>query len=170
FGLEGAAKWTPAGTDVWINLHYTPNGSSVTDHIKVGFTVAKEPPKRRYLALSGSSTQDRDLFAIPPGNPSWEAPPAEFTFAEDVELVGLMPHMHVRGKSATFYLIYPDGRSEIILDVSKYDFNWQQWYDTSIKVKKGTMLRVIAHYDNSLNNKFNPDPTKTVYYGDQTWE
>jgi hypothetical protein len=170
FTAYGAAKLIPAGTDVWINLHYTPNGASVADHVSVGFTLAKEPPKRRYLALSGSSTQDRSKFAIPPGDGNWEAPPAEFTFAEDVELVGLMPHMHVRGKSATFYLDYPDGRSEIILDVPKYDFNWQQWYDTSIKVKKGTKLRVIAHYDNSPNNKFNPDFTKTVYYGDQTWE
>jgi hypothetical protein len=170
FRSYGAAKLIPANTDIWINLHYTPNGVGVTDHVKVGFTLAKEPPKRRYLALSGSSTQDRDQFAIPPGDGNWQAPTAEFTFAEDVELVGLMPHMHVRGKSATFYLEYPDGRSEIILDVPKYDFNWQQWYDTSLKIKKGTKLRVIAHYDNSPANKYNPDPTKTVYYGDQTWE
>jgi hypothetical protein len=170
FRPYGAAKLIPAGTDIWINLHYTPNGKPVTDHIRVGFTVARETPKRRYLALSGSSTQDRSLFAIPPYDGNYEAPPAIFTFAEDVELVGLMPHMHVRGKSNTFYLDYPDGRSETILDVPKYDFNWQQWFDTSIKVKKGTKLRVIAHYDNSPNNKFNPDPSKTVYYGDQTWE
>ena len=55
-------------------------------------------------------------------------------------------------------------------EIDAYDFNWQLWYDTSIHVKKGTKLRVIAHYDNSPENKFNPDPTKTVYYGDQTWE
>jgi len=165
-----AAKLIPAGTDIWINLHYTPNGRGVRDHVRLGFTIAKEPPKRRYFALSGSSPSDREHFAIPPGAENWEAPAAEFTFANDVQLVGLMPHMHVRGKSATFYLDYPDGRSEIVLDVPKYDFNWQLWYDTSINVPKGTKLRVVAHYDNSPNNKYNPDPTKTVYYGNQTWE
>jgi hypothetical protein len=170
FRPYGAAKLIPAGTDIWVNLHYTPNGTPVTDRIRIGFTLAKEPPTRRYLALSMSSTQDRNRFAIPPYDGNYEAPPAEATFAEDLELVGLMPHMHVRGKSATFYLDYPDGRSEIVLDVPKYDFNWQQWFDTSIKVKKGTKLRVIARFDNSANNKFNPDPSKTVYYGDQTWE
>lgn len=165
-----AAKLIPAGTDIWVNLHYTPNGTAVRDHVQIGFTLAKQPPTRRYLALSGSSPSTRDVFAIPPGDPNWEAPAAVFTFAEDVDLVGLMPHMHVRGKSATFYLDYPDGHSETILDVPHYDFNWQLWYDTDIHVKKGTKLRVIAHYDNSPENKFNPDPTKTVYYGDQTWE
>ena len=170
FRPYGAAKLIPAGTDIAINVHYTPNGNAVTDHVQVGFTVAKETPQRRYLALSGSPSQDRNKFAIPPFDPNWQASPAEFAFAQDVELVGLMPHMHVRGKSNTFYLDYPDGRTETILDIPRYDFNWQQWFDTSIKVPKGTRLRVIAHYDNSPNNKFNPDPSKTVYYGDQTWE
>ena len=170
FRPYGAAKLIPAGTDIFVNLHYTPNGVAITDHIRIGFTIAKEPPKKRYLALSTSSTQDRNLFAIPPFDGNYQAPPAEVMFAEDVTLVGLMPHMHVRGKSATFYLDYPDGHSQTVLDVPRYDFNWQQWYDTSIKVPKGTKLRVIAHYDNSANNRFNPDPAKTVYYGDQTWE
>jgi hypothetical protein len=170
FRPYGAAKLIPAGTVIWLNLHYTPNGTAVTDHVRIGFTVAKDQPKRRYLALSGSAPSDRKIFAIPPFDGNYEAPAAEFTFAENVELVGLMPHMHVRGKSNTFYLVYPDGRSEKILDVPRYDFNWQLWYDTSIKVQKGTKLRVIAHYDNSPNNKFNPDPSKTVYYGNQTWE
>jgi hypothetical protein len=170
FRPYGAAKLIPAGTDVAINVHYTPNGTAVTDHVQIGFTVAKEPPKRRYLALSGGSNMSRDQFAIPPYADNWVAPPAEFTFAENVELVGLMPHMHVRGKSARFYLDHPDGKSEIILDMPKYDFNWQQWFDTSIKVSKGTKLRVIASFDNSPNNKYNPDPSQTVYYGDQTWE
>ncbi len=170
FRPYGAAKLIPAGTDVWVNLHYTPNGIAVIDHIKVGFTVAKETPKKRYLALSTSATQDRTQFAIPPFDGNYQAPPAIATFAEDVTLVGLMPHMHVRGKSATFYLDYPDGHTEKVLDVPRYDFNWQQWYDMSLKIPKGTKLRVIAHYDNSPNNKFNPDPSKTVYYGDQTWE
>jgi hypothetical protein len=170
FRPYNAAKLIPAGTDIAVNVHYTPNGTAVTDHVRIGFTLAKEPPKRRYIAMSSSSPSDREQFAIPPNNPDWEAPPAVVTFDQDVELVGLMPHMHVRGKAARFDLEYPDGRKETILNVPRYDFNWQLWYDTSIKIPKGTTMRVFARYDNSANNKFNPNPNATVYYGDQTWE
>jgi len=170
FRPYNAAKLIPAGTDIAVNVHYTPNGKPVTDHVKIGFTIAKEPPKRRYVAMSTSSPSGPDQFAIPPNNGNWEAPPAVVTFDHDVELVGLMPHMHVRGKAARFDLEYPDGRKETILNVPRYDFNWQLWYDMSIKVPKGATMRVYAWYDNSANNKFNPNPNATVYYGDQTWE
>jgi hypothetical protein len=78
--------------------------------------------------------------------------------------------MHVRGKQMSFELTYPDGRKEMILDVPKYDFNWQIWYDTWIKIPKGIKMHIVAHYDNSPNNKYNPNPNKTVYYGDMTWD
>lgn len=165
-----AAKLIPAGTDIAVNVHYTPNGKPVTDHVRIGFTLAKEPPKRRYIAMSTASPSDPAHFAIPPNDPNWEAPPAVATFDHDVELVGLMPHMHVRGKAARFDLEYPDGKKETILNIPRYDFNWQLWYDTSIKIPKGTTMKVYAWYDNSANNKFNPNPNATVYYGDQTWE
>ena len=165
-----AAKLIPAGTDIAVNVHYTPNGKPLTDRVQIGFTLAKTTPKRRYLALSTTSPSDRKQFAIPPMEPNWQAPPAVVTFTRNVELVGLMPHMHVRGKAARFYLDRPDGRSETILNVPRYDFNWQLWYDTSIKVPSGSKMRVMAWYDNSPGNKFNPNPQATVYYGDQTWE
>jgi hypothetical protein len=165
-----AAKLIPAGTDIAVNVHYTPNGKPVQDHVQIGFTLAKTPPTRRYLALSTTSPSDRQRFAIPPMESNWEAPPAVVTFTKDVEIVGLMPHMHVRGKAARFYLDRPDGKTETLLDVPRYDFNWQLWYDTSIKVARGTKMRVFAWYDNSPGNKFNPNPKATVYYGDQTWE
>jgi hypothetical protein len=170
FRQFNAAKLIPAGTDIAVNVHYTPNGKPVKDHVQIGFTLAKTPPKRRYLALSTSSPSDRKQFAIPPMESNWEAPSAIVTFTRDVEIVGLMPHMHVRGKAARFSLDRPDGRTETILDVPRYDFNWQLWYDTSIKVPRGSKMRVIAWYDNSPGNKFNPNPKATVYYGDQTWE
>ena len=80
--------------------------------------------------------------------------------------------MHFRGKDMTYYLVYPDGRKEEILNVPHYDFNWQLGYRLAqpIKVPKGTKLYVTAHFDNSVGNKFNPDPNRTVYYGDMTWE
>jgi len=69
-----------------------------------------------------------------------------------------------------FVLTYPDGRTETLLNVPHYDFNWQLEYDTDIKVPKGSKLRVTAQFDNSAGNRFNPDPNHDVYFGEQTWE
>ena len=84
----------------------------------------------------------------------------------------MQPHMHVRGKDMSYTLEFPDGRQETILSVSHYDFNWQLGYEVAqpIKIPKGTKLIGRAHYDNSPNNKYNPDPNRTVYYGNQSWE
>ena len=82
----------------------------------------------------------------------------------------MLPHMHARGKDMTYTLEYPDGRKEVVLNVSRYDFNWQLGYQTSIQIPKGTRLRVDAHFDNSANNPANPNPNRTVYYGEMTWE
>jgi hypothetical protein len=170
YRLINAAKLIPAGADITFNLHYTPNGKAVTDHVKVGFTVSEKPPARRYISFLTTSPTDPKRFAIPPNTANWESPPAEVTFLQDAELVYLMPHMHVRGKDMTYILQFPDGRKQTILSVPRYDFNWQLGYYTSIKVPKGTVLHVDAHFDNSANNKFNPNPNKTVYYGSMTWE
>jgi len=170
YRIHNAAKLLRAGTDILINLHYTPNGTAVTDHVQIGFTVAKEPPERRYVSLMTSTATDAKSFAIPPNQANWQSPPAEVTFLQDVELVFMMPHMHLRGKDSTYTLEYPDGRKEDVLHVPHYDFNWQLGYDTSIKVPRGTKLHVDAHFDNSPNNKFNPNPNRTVYYGEMTWE
>jgi hypothetical protein len=170
FRRYGAAKLIPAGTDIAVNVHYTPNGKETVANFELGFTVAKEPPARRYLALSAAAPSDHSSFAIPANDANFLAPPVDVEFQRDVELVGLMPHMHVRGKAATIELTYPDGRKETILNVPRYDFNWQIWYETSIRIPKGTRMRALAWYDNSANNKYNPNPNKVVYYGDMTWD
>jgi hypothetical protein len=165
-----AARFMPASTDVYLNLHYTPNGKPIRTHVRVGFTVAKEPPKRQVVMVSVGGPTDRDHFRIPANDADYAAPPGEAIFARDLEVFSLMPHMHVRGKSMTFTLTYPDGKSETVLNVPRYDFNWQLQYDTAIKVPKGSKLRVDAHYDNSAGNRYNPDPNHDVFYGEQTWE
>jgi hypothetical protein len=172
YRIHRAAKLFKAGTDIVFQVHYTPNGKQVTDRPRIGFTVAKEPPQRLYVSLGMSAPSDPKNFAIPPNDGNWESPPAETTFNVDAELVYMFPHMHVRGKDMSYQLIYPDGRTEMVLNVPKYDFNWQLGYDLAkpIPIPKGTRLVVRAHFDNSANNKFNPDPSKTVYYGDMTWE
>jgi len=112
------------------------------------------------------------VFAIPPNDPNWSSPPAQATFMADAELVWMMPHMHLRGKDMTYVLEYPDGHKETVLNVPRYDFNWQLGYSLArpIKVPKGTKLVVYAHFDNSASNKFNPAPNSTVYMGTMTWE
>ncbi len=94
------------------------------------------------------------------------------TLQQDATLVNLLPHMHFRGKSFEYRATYPNGEKEVLLSVPHYDFNWQLTYDLARekKLPKGTVIECEAHFDNSPNNRFNPDPTKEVHYGEQTWE
>jgi hypothetical protein len=172
YGRLDAGKLIPASVDLDVQVHYTPNGKDVVDRPQVGFVLAKKEPKYRYISYAISAPSAAESFAIPPHAENWESPPAEATFEQDAELVWFSPHMHVRGKDMTYWLEYPDGRKETILHVPRYDFNWQLGYEvaTPIKVSKGTKFVATAHYDNSTRNKFNPDPNRTVYYGNQTWE
>jgi len=170
YRLHGAAKLIPAGSDFMIQMHYTPNGTATTDQTRVGLTLAKEKPSRRFITIVPTALRDEAHFHIPAGDPNWETH-AEVVFRHDAELVWLLPHMHLRGKDMTYRLIYPTGESETVLSV-KYDFDWQLGYDVKkpIVVPKGTRLIATAHFDNSANNRFNPDPSKDVWWGDQTWE
>jgi hypothetical protein len=167
-----AAKLVPANTDIVFQLHYTTIGTAMTDRPEVGFTIAKEPPQRRYISYNTQPSvgTDSTVFRIPPNDGNWASPPAEIFFNEDVQLVWMMPHMHLRGKDMIYNLEYPTGEKQIVLSVPHYDFNWQLGYYTDLKVPKGSKMTVDAHFDNSPNNKFNPDPNRPVYYGDQTWE
>jgi hypothetical protein len=106
-----AAKLIPAGYDIFLNVRYTPNDTAYTDHIQIGFTVAKEPPARRYVSLLISAPTGPEHFAIPPNNGNWQSPPAEATFLQDVELIYLMPHMHARGKDTKWTLEYRDSKN-----------------------------------------------------------
>jgi Copper type II ascorbate-dependent monooxygenase, C-terminal domain len=172
YRLFRAAKLVKAGSDIVFQLHYTPNGKDVVDRPRVGFTVAKAPAERNYVTIVTSAASDATSFAIPPHAANWESPPMEAEFLADAELVSMFPHMHMRGKDMSYQLIFPNGETETLLKVPRYDFNWQMGYDVAqpIKIPKGTRILVTAHFDNSANNKFNPDPEQTVYYGDMTWE
>jgi hypothetical protein len=166
----GAGKLVPAGSDISFQVHYTPNGKEVVDRPLIGFTVADKVPEKRWMSygIAGGGAD----FAIPPNEANYKSPEFEIEFTADVELVEFMPHMHVRGKSMTYRLIYPDGREEIPLSVPKYDFNWQLLYQPKrpLRVPKGTKMYVDAYYDNSRANRHNPNPERTVYLGRMTWE
>jgi len=156
-----------AGSKLVFQVHYTSNGKEAVDRSVLGLKFRDTAPK--YRAYSGSATQFR--FAIPPNDANHEVK-ATWTFREDVTLLDLTPHMHLRGKAFKYVLTYPDGRSENLLTVPKYDFNWQLSYILAEprKVPAGSKMEATAWYDNSANNKYNPDPTKTVRWGDQTFE
>ncbi len=163
----GQARLIPKGSDLIFQMHYTTNGKAAADQSRIGFIFAKEPPKERVVNTFVGNLN----FHIPPQAPDF-AVHARVTMYAPATVLSLFPHMHVRGKSFEYRVTYPTGETETLLDVPKYDFNWQlSYYLKEPKVlPKGTVIECIAHYDNSPNNKFNPDPTKDVYWGDQTWE
>jgi hypothetical protein len=163
----GEAKLVPAGSDIILQLHYTANGKAATDISKVGVVFATTPPTKRVLTLAATTAN----FAIPAGDPNYKVE-ATLKLQDDATLINLLPHMHFRGKDFTYRVTYPSGESETLLEVPHYDFNWQLTYDLAQPkvLPKGTVIDCIAHYDNSVNNKFNPDATKEVHYGEQTWE
>jgi mono/diheme cytochrome c family protein len=163
----GVARLLRGNSDIVMQMHYTTNGTETTDRTQVGIVYAKQPPTR--LAGGGMALNAR--FLIPAGDGNAEVK-ATSTLSRDITLTAMTPHMHVRGKDMIYIAHYPDGTSETLLSVPKYDFNWQLTYmlKTPKVLPKGTQVEVIAHFDNSTNNKFNPDPTKDVRWGDQTWE
>jgi hypothetical protein len=168
FTVGDAAKFIPAGSDIVFETHYTSNGKATTDRSKVGIVLAKNPPTQRYFT-SGALTNHK--FTIPAGDPNYELR-TEIVMSEPVQLTWLQPHMHVRGKDFQVTAYYPTGESEILLKVPHFDFNWQVGYEFAkpIPLPKGTRLESIAHFDNSANNPYNPDPTRDVPYGGQTWD
>jgi mono/diheme cytochrome c family protein len=162
-----AAKLVKAGSDIVLQLHYTPNGKAVSDRSRIGIIYAKEPPARRVMTMSAMNF----FLKIPAGDPAYEVH-SQATLPMDVNLENMMPHMHLRGKDFLYKAVYPTGESQVLLSVPRYDFNWQLAYvpETTTVLPKNTRIECTAHFDNSANNPANPDPTKEVRWGDQTWE
>ena len=163
----GIGRLVKAGSSLVFQMHYTAIGKEVIDRTSIGLKIAKTPPAKQVrtgLALNSK-------FVLPPGEPNTEVRSA-VTTSEDIHLISLTPHMHFRGKDFTYTAVYPDGRSEILLRVPDYDFNWQLSYvlATPRALPKGTRIDCVAHFDNSSRNPANPDPAAEVRWGDQTWE
>jgi len=164
---DGIGRLVKAGSRIVLQMHYTPNGTPQKDRTSIGIIFSKKPVQQ---AAAGGAALNA-FFVIPPGADSHEVR-SSFTFREDVHIRTLMPHMHLRGKDFLYRLVYPDGTSKIILSVPRYDFNWQTRYELAepVAAPKGSRLECVAHFDNSAKNKANPDPTKQVRWGPQTWE
>jgi hypothetical protein len=164
---EGQAKLIPKGSDIVLEIHYTANGKEAVDSSELGLYIAQQPPKQRVLTISPADSR----FVIPPGDASFQSFAAA-TFKWPVRLVSLQPHMHLRGKAYEFSVVYPDGRRDLLLRVPRYDFNWQTTYflKEPMELPRGARLECTAWFDNSANNKANPNPNEEVRWGDQSWE
>jgi hypothetical protein len=163
----GMAKLIKAGSDLVLEIHYTPNGKPAADRTRVALVFAKSPPEKRILTLQ----MGNDHFLIPPGARDHRVT-VWGTLPNDALLLGFFPHMHLRGKSFEYTRLRDNGQPETLLKVPKYNFYWQLDYRlaTPLPLKKGTRLEWIAEFDNSANNPLNPDPSAEVRYGQQSWE
>ncbi|MBI3410269.1 MAG: redoxin domain-containing protein [Planctomycetes bacterium] len=163
----GAARRIPKGAQLVFQMHYTPNGVEQADRSSVGLVFAKKPPENRVRTRAIA----QEFFSIPPGTASHKII-SRTTFTKDVVVWSLFPHMHLRGKSFEFQAFYPDGTKETLLSVPRYDFSWQATYNLEkpLRFPAGTRIECTAYFDNSSGNPNNPDPTKRIKWGDQTWE
>ncbi|MCA9067119.1 MAG: hypothetical protein KDA96_28860, partial [Planctomycetaceae bacterium] len=163
------AKRIPAGSELIFQMHYTPIGTEQFDQSKVGFVFADED-EVKYEVRTTSAAQRR--LSIPPGDEDYRVEATTRASPVEVRLLGMMPHMHLRGKSFRYEARFPDGKTEVLLDIPAYDFNWQTGYRLAepLLLPAGTRMHCEASYDNSADNLSNPDSTATVTWGDQTWD
>jgi mono/diheme cytochrome c family protein len=162
---EGFARKIPAGAKVSFQIHYTPSGKAKKERLKMGLVFAKQPPTH-------------EVRTAPLANPRLSIPPGAARHVEthtqrvpfDMPIMGFMPHMHTRGAAFKYEVTYADGKTETLLDIPRYDFNWQLRYDYKHPklIPQGSTLKITAVFDNSTGNKANPDPTKLVRWGSQT--
>lgn len=163
----GEAKLIKAGSDLVFQLHYTTDGQPGCDRSRIGLVLAHQPPRQRVVMLAAANVR----FRIPPGDPDYVLN-ASITLHSQATLISLLPHMHLRGKSFEFRVTFPDGRTQTLLRVPDYSYNWQLSYYLAkpISLPPGTRIQCTAHYDNSSANPLNPDPTKTLRFGPQSWD
>ncbi|WP_010587182.1 redoxin domain-containing protein [Schlesneria paludicola] len=166
---KGMAKRVPKGAKFIFQMHYTPNGVATEDRSQVGLIFA-DSADIQYEVKTAVNVNRR--FKIQPQLDNQAFDSREVTFPIDVKLLSLSPHMHLRGKSFRYELTLPDGTTETLLDVPHYDFNWQTGYRLSEPrtLPKGAKIKSFAAFDNSPNNLANPDPSKTVTWGEQSWD
>jgi cytochrome c553 len=184
----GAGQRIKAGSYINFYMHYQPTGAPVKDRTRIGLYLAKRGEEVTHqiyhdLGAAGPTTylvdgkelgalaNDDELPPIPPYVDDWTVVSVH-AIAEAITLYGLTPHLHLRGKSMKYTLVWPDGREEILLSVPRYDFNWQVYYEleTPKRIPGGSKVIVTTLFDNSLKNPYNPAPQNTVYWSDQSWD
>ncbi|MFN3159560.1 MAG: redoxin domain-containing protein [Rubinisphaera brasiliensis] len=165
----GMAKRIPAGSELIFQVHYTPIGSAQTDKSQLALVLANEKDITHEVTTTSATNSN---FTIPPGASAHEVVSFSPRARQDVQLLAMMPHMHLRGKSFAYELQTADGEQKPLLSVPRYDFNWQTAYRLTepMLLPAGSRIKCTAQFDNSKDNPYNPDPTESVKWGDQTWE
>jgi thiol-disulfide isomerase/thioredoxin len=163
----GFARKLPAGAKLKFQIHYTPNGRATDEQLRIGLVFAKEPPQYEIHTLGIPQLK----LDIPPGVHR-HVETAEYHVTRDMEITGYQAHTHLRGVAFRYDLLKTNGASEVLLDLPRYDFNWQLQYDYIHPklVPAGSTIKVSAVYDNSADNPANPDPTREVKWGNQTYD
>lgn len=161
----GFARKLPAGATLTFQIHYTPNGQATTDQLKIGLRFAKTPPRHEMRTVGLANLR----LDIPPGA-ARHVETLVRPVPVDLPITALMAHMHVRGAAFKFELLGADGSVETLLDLPRYDFNWQLRHDyvEPRVLPQGSRVRITAVFDNSAANPANPDPTQRVRWGEQT--
>jgi hypothetical protein len=164
---EGFGKALPAGATLKFQIHYTPYGKATNDQMRIAFRFAPEKP-RHVVHVVGIANPGIRIPAGASNHEEWAALPVP----REARILSFLPHMHVRGKAFRYEVMSPDGESRVVLDVPRYDFNWQLSYQLAepLRLEKGSRLRATAWFDNSSGNPANPDPAKNVRWGNQTFE
>lgn len=162
---DGFAKKLLKGSKLKFQIHYTPNGKATTDQVRMGLMFNPNPPKHE-LRVYGLVNY---TFRIPPGAAD-HAEKAVIRLPHDAVITGFLPHMHMRGKSCKYEATTTAGKTIPLLDIPRYDFNWQLRYQLAepVRLSRGTSLGFHAVFDNSEANPANPDPKKTVKWGQQS--
>ncbi|MCS7471193.1 redoxin domain-containing protein [Stieleria sp. ICT_E10.1] len=165
---DGVALRVEAGSKLLFEMHYTPNGTEQEDlsYLGVKFTTKLNVRKllRGRLAINTK-------FEIPPGEPN-HVVSATYHARTEENLISMSPHMHLRGKSFRYVAHFPDNTTKVLLDVPNYDFNWQLKYVLAepLRIPRNTRIECTAVFDNSESNLTNPDPTRPVRWGDQSFD
>ncbi len=187
----GTAKRILPGMYFQFNMHYQPSGRAEKDRSRLGLWFAKKPVTHEVLTkgvsdtifiagkelsetrmVNGKEVKVRGRIPnIPPNVDNWEIG-GEVLIKEPITLYAFAPHMHLRGKDIKYTLIWPDGRQQVLLNVPRFDFNWQLHYELAepLKIPGGSKIVSLAHYDNSIKNRYNPAPQKEVFWSEQSWD
>lgn len=166
---SGHARLIPKGSKLVFQMHYTPNGTPTEDLSRVGFWKLDADQVTHQVSTQIAINHE---FEIPPGERDYVVDLSRSGFPVEARMLGITPHMHVRGKSFQLQALKADGSLESLLSVPRYDFNWQHWYEfeNSVELDQIRSLEMKVTFDNSLSNPVNPAADEYVSWGDQTWE
>lgn len=164
---DSTARILPGKSFVIFEIHYVSNGHTTFDRTRLGLKISRQRPK---FVERIQADDYGEALAIPPGKSDYEVR-GELRIPRETWITGWLPHMHGRGKDVRIKIVYPDGREEIVLSIPHYDWHWQIFYRLRSPdiLPAGTRVEFVAHYDNSANNRNNPDPLETVVSGPHAW-